>query len=183
MRTESIVEAVSEQWILKRNVTDSYCTTQMEKIEQQGVLSGRIIKVCTDYPVAEKLYISQQKKSVQLLRLKLVDLERNYEARRYGNQHILKTELPTLRQEYEKSKKLYVKVIENVVGTKDRMMKDKAANESLFRHRQSIVKQVKLNTKDLTKEEEVQLLKKVDAHDQEKEDVRIYLVLKNKNRC
>ena len=111
------------------------------------------------------MYMSKAKDAVQSLQLELDDLEQQHEALHYGTDHIVHNELPLLRAEFDKSKKLYRRIVDGVQKTRSRMASEKATDETVYKHRMNIVKHVKENVKDLNDDEEAELERRVDDNE------------------
>ncbi|EQC30790.1 hypothetical protein SDRG_11551 [Saprolegnia diclina VS20] len=133
----------------------------MKVVAKQEKTYVKLLKSCEVYPASDPHHLSKSKKEAKLLQMTLRDLNKELEALRFQQHHVSTNELPRLKIECAKNRRLHEAVLDRLEKTRDRMELDQAKIDDLYQTRLGIIEKVKAHALQIKSAETIELEKKL----------------------
>ncbi|OQR97490.1 hypothetical protein ACHHYP_11003 [Achlya hypogyna] len=135
----------------------------MKVVAKQEKTYVKLLKAAEIYPASDHHHLVHVKKEAKLLEMTLRDLRKELESLKYQHHHLCTNELPRLKLECSKNRRLHEAVLDRLVKTKDRMEVDQAKIDELYHVRLGIIDNVKSNALQIKSAETLELEKKLNV--------------------
>ncbi|GMF42445.1 unnamed protein product [Phytophthora fragariaefolia] len=114
-----------------------------KNIDYQERTHRKLIRGCELFPACAPVYFEANKKELRLLQMILKDLQAEKKVLHVKKAHLQSEELPAVRKEVDKSKRLLRAVVDKLERTREKVAHDQASSDKLYRRRLEMIESVR----------------------------------------